>query len=258
MNKLISIIIATYNAEKVLQRCLQSIITQKKTDYELIIIDGGSKDKTLDIIKKNESHISSWISEPDNGIYDAWNKGIAKASGNWIMFLGADDQLMPDAIDSYFNLLNRIDNKGKIDFISSKVQMIDSRSNPIRVKGWRFEWPLFLREMTVAHPGALHSRNLFEKYGNFNTNYNIVGDYEFLLRAGQSLNCVFMDKITVRMSEGGVSDSVRSLKEHFNAVIETAKYPKYKATTNFIIAYLKLKVKKLARILGLNIYLRKA
>lgn len=258
MTNLISIIIATYNAEEVLKRCILSILSQKELNYELLIIDGKSTDSTTKIIKKYESNISYWISEPDKGIYDAWNKGIVKASGDWIMFLGADDQLMPDALNSYLHFMNQNAINNNVDFISSRVQMIDKKGNPIRIKGWPFEWPLFLKEMTVAHPGALHSKNLFQKYGEFDTQYKIVGDYEFLLRAGASLKALFMDKVTVLMSEGGVSDSVNSIKEHYKAVIETGKYPKHKAFTNSIIVYLKLETKNFTRKFGFDLHLRKA
>jgi len=258
MSRLISIIIATYNAAETLELSFQSIFAQANSKYELLVIDGGSTDNTVEIIKKYESNISYWISEPDNGIYDAWNKGIAKASGDWIMFLGADDQLIHDALNSYLQFMNQNVKDGNFDFISSRVQMIDKNGKPIRIKGWPFEWPLFLKEMTVAHPGALHSKKLFQRYGEFDTRYKIVGDYEFLLRPGDSLKALFMDKVTVLMSEGGVSDSVNSIKEHYKAVIETGKYPKYKAFTNSIIVYAKLVIKNRARKVGLNLNLRKA
>ena len=92
MNKpLISIITVTFNAEKVLEETILSVIDQKYANIEHIIIDGGSTDGTLDIIRKYDSHISFWISEPDNGLYDAMNKGIKVAKGDWLNFLNAGD-----------------------------------------------------------------------------------------------------------------------------------------------------------------------
>lgn len=90
----ISIIIATYNAEAYLNRCLNSILAQSYKNTEVIIVDGGSSDNTLNIIRQYSSFITKWISEPDKGIYDALNKGIGLARGKWIYFLGADDILL--------------------------------------------------------------------------------------------------------------------------------------------------------------------
>lgn len=250
----ISIIIATYNVERYLQKCLDSIIVQQNKGIEIIIIDGGSKDKTIEIVKANEKDVSFWQSEPDNGIYDAWNKGIAKARGEWIMFLGADDQLVPNAINIYTNFIILQADINNIDFISAKVQMIDNQGKLRRIKGSTFEWPLFLKKMTIAHPGSLHSKRLFEKFGSFDTNFKIVGDYEFLLRAGSSLRTLFLDKVIILMREDGVSDSIGALKEHYKAVTTTANYPKSIAIVDFFIAILKYSIKKGTRLIGINIY----
>ena len=99
----ISIIIATWNAEKTLRRCLDSIIPQLTDETELIIIDGGSKDSTNEIINSYGNNVAVHLSEPDKGVYDAWNKGIKTSHGEWIMFIGADDTLCPNAIQVYNN-----------------------------------------------------------------------------------------------------------------------------------------------------------
>ncbi|MEI6611112.1 MAG: glycosyltransferase, partial [Deltaproteobacteria bacterium] len=87
----ISIIVAVFNGVKTLQQCIDSVAQQSYANKELIIIDGGSKDGTLNLLKTNGKQISYWISEPDSGIYNAWNKGLVQAKGEWICFLGADD-----------------------------------------------------------------------------------------------------------------------------------------------------------------------
>lgn len=250
-----SIITAVYNAESCLEQAIKSVIAQEG-DYEFIVIDGGSKDKTVEIIEKYSKYISYWVSEPDKGIYDAWNKGVLKANGEWILFLGADDTLLPGALHKYQVF---IDNMSEPDtlYISSRIRMIDTKGNIIRIKGWPWEWPYFLREMTVAHPGSLHSRLLFEQYGLFNTQYKITGDYELLLRPKENLKTLFMDYITVNMSEGGASDSVGALKEHYKAATRTGGGKKAVIGANFVLILMKITVKKFLRKWNVNVYLKK-
>lgn len=117
----ISIIIATYNADKTLQRCLYSIALQKTEDIELLIIDGKSKDNTLEIIQKNKAIINFWLSETDKGIYDAWNKGIKLARGKWIMFLGADDMLLEGSMAFYLDYLRHEPN---LDYCEDRKSVV--------------------------------------------------------------------------------------------------------------------------------------
>ena len=100
----VSVVISTYNAEKNLQRAIDSVLSQEcSDDIELLIVDGCSTDNTIDILKENSDRISWWISEEDNGIYDAWNKALLHAKGNWIIFLGADDVLYDkDVIGEFY------------------------------------------------------------------------------------------------------------------------------------------------------------
>ena len=90
---LISIIIAAYNSEEFFERCINSIFSQKYTNYEIIVIDGGSSDKTQELLHKYSKRFKYWESMPDNGIYHAWNKALAQSSGEWIIFIGSDDFL---------------------------------------------------------------------------------------------------------------------------------------------------------------------
>jgi glycosyltransferase involved in cell wall biosynthesis len=254
----ISIVTAVYNGGKTLETLIKSVAVQKHSNFEFIIIDGGSSDNTVDIIKKYPDIVSYWMSERDQGIYDAWNKGIKIATGDWIMFIGADDVLLPNALMDYGAFISKLDDVNRIDFISSRLEMVDTEGNFLRVKGWKWEWPLFLKEVTIAHPGALHAKKLFAKYGIFNIDYKIVGDFELLIRAKESLATAFMDIKTVRMSEGGTSDSVSAIKEHFKAAVNTGGNSKISAFVNAINVYLKFKIKKGARKLGLNLYLKRA
>ena len=129
-NKIISIIIATYNAAYTIERCLCSIISQKTDDIELIIIDGASKDQTIAIIEQYKDSIDVFFSEPDQGIYDAWNKGIKASNGEWIMFVGADDQLISGALSSYLSFLSDC-SKENADIVTAKAVVIDDKGKEI-------------------------------------------------------------------------------------------------------------------------------
>ncbi|TZF86449.1 glycosyltransferase (plasmid) [Pedobacter sp. BS3] len=214
---LVTIITAVYNAEDTLEKSIVSVLTQTYKKIQYIIIDGGSTDGTVDIIKKYESSIFYWESEKDLGIYDAWNKGLKRAEGNWIAFLGADDRYLPKAIDSYIQRIADIDNS-LLEYISSRVCLIDNNGKPLGLIGERYDWKRFQIYMNVAHVGSLHSKNFFLKYGDFNTSFKIVGDYEMLLRANSSLNAGFLDEITAEMRVGGVSSQgTRAFKEVLRA-----------------------------------------
>ena len=256
MSNKISIIVAVFNGRECLENLLSSVINQINNNYELLIIDGGSKDNTIDIIKRYEDHISYWISEPDKGIYDAWNKGIVKATGDWIMFLGADDELKPEALNKYHSFLSS-KKHNDLQYVSSRLEMIDLNGKQTRTKGWPWEWPIFLNEMTVAHPGSLHAKTLYNEYGLYNINYKITGDYEFLLRPRGKLRAAFMNEITVKMSEGGVSDSTAALKEHYLAATTTGGASKFLMAINLSIIYLKISTKKLLRRMGINAYIKR-
>ena len=100
--------IATFNDGKVLPNAIESVLSQDlSSDYELIVIDGGSEDQTCDVLDRYSNQLAYWSSEPDHGIYEAWNKGIAVAKGKWIAFLGADDTLQPNALSSYAKFLSQ-------------------------------------------------------------------------------------------------------------------------------------------------------
>ncbi|WP_020601975.1 glycosyltransferase family 2 protein [Spirosoma spitsbergense] len=201
----ITVIIATYNVEKYLDECLLSVLNQSYKDFEVIIIDGGSTDDTVNIIKQYKEKISYWISEPDQGIYDAWNKGLNKAKGNWISFVGADDQLHPDAFLMYTEHINQHLRKEELEFVSSRINIVNEDLSPICTVGEPWTWEGFQREMITWHVGTFHSKRLFDKYGMFDKNYKVSGDYELLLRPKDKLITSFVDQITAKMRSGGIS-----------------------------------------------------
>jgi glycosyltransferase involved in cell wall biosynthesis len=222
---LFSIITSTFNAGRFLENSILSVSSQTYKNYEYIIIDGASTDDTLELIKTYNSEITYWSSEKDNGIYEAWNKGIRQAKGDWILFIGADDQLLPDALETYANFINRHISES-YDYVSSKVERIrlDGTLEGIVGKSWK--WNEFQHRMTTAHPGSIHSKYFFQKFGYYSTEYKIVADYELLLRARNTLMAGFIDKVTVSMYTG-------SRFGDYEAIAECLKMQKDSKIKNF-------------------------
>lgn len=197
---LISVVIACYNAATTLSAAIDSVMAQRSDDVELIVIDGASRDGTADIIARHVAHLAYWTSEPDTGIYDAWNKGVRAARGRYICFLGADDVFLPGALDAY---ARQIAATPGAEFVSSRVRYDEGERAPVIGAPWH--WGRFRRHMTTAHVGSMHRRSLFDRIGLYDDGFRITGDYELLLRAGPSLATAFLDVVTVRMGVGGIS-----------------------------------------------------
>lgn len=212
----VSIITAVYNAAPTLEECLLSVRNQSYREIEHIVIDGGSTDGSIEILQRHSSLLAYWVSEPDNGIYDAWNKGLRVATGEWISFLGAEDVLLPDAVSKYLNACGGT----SAQYVSSLVRLVRP-GQPDKIIGRPWSWPAFQRKMTTAHVGSLHRSALFDKYGTYDTSYRITGDYELLLRPGRDLSGIFLGEITAEMQAGGASDSFAALKEAQRAKIRT-------------------------------------
>lgn len=217
---LITVITVTYNASRMLEQTILSVINQGYSNVEFIIVDGGSGDGTLDILRKYEHAIDYWVSEPDKGIFDAWNKGVSLSSGEWVSFLGADDIYLDGALDAYAAAIAK-NGGATTDYISSRVNLIKG-DKTVRVIGGRWNWRAFSKYMNVAHAGSLHHARLFEQWNGFDLRYQICGDYELLLRPGVGLRADYFDQVTVNMSIGGVSDANwRALLEMTRAKVRT-------------------------------------
>lgn len=220
----ISIIIATWNAAKTLKRCLDSIVPQLTDETELILVDGGSKDDTNKIIDSYGDKVAVHISEPDKGIYDAWNKGVSKAKGDWVMFIGADDILLEGAIEYYLAYLNNISN-AEVDFISCKIKSIIEDGTFLQYTGKLWNYTRCKINMDVTHVASLTSKKYFEKIGVFNIEYKICGDYELLMRGGKRMKAKFIDFPIAEMPIGGTSFSVKGLREQLLIKNRVGKIP---------------------------------
>ena len=213
---IISIIIATWNAAKTLNRCLDSIVPQLTDETELILVDGGSKDDTNKIIDSYGDKIAVHVSEPDKGIYDAWNKGVSLSSGRWVGFIGADDILLPHAVDTYLKTLKSTDNVDTFDYICAHNEYADKDGKVIQVIGEPAEWKKMRKGMVAAHVASLHNkRNLFETIGGYDLQFHICADYDLLLRKRDKLKSLFIDNTIARMQTGGMSFSTAAIKEAY-------------------------------------------
>jgi glycosyltransferase involved in cell wall biosynthesis len=239
---LVSIIIATYNAERTLSFCIKSNLNQSYPNKEIIVIDGGSSDGTIGILQSFDSKILNWISEIDTGIYNAWNKALDMANGQWVCFLGADDYWSGD--DSLFNLMTTA--TPVVDLVVSRGSIVNKNGTVGRTLGRPWNWKHMKHWQCVIHPGLLHNRNLFQKFGKFNERYSIAADYDFLLRLGDNIHAVFLDKENVCIGAGGKSQKQIGLvlKEVRDIQQRHFEIGPVKAFLNFCIAHTKVVLRR--------------
>ena len=243
---LVTVVTAVFNGQPYLEGCLESVLRQDYQNIEHIVMDGGSSDGTLDVLRHYDDRIAFWKSGPDKGVYDAWNKALAEASGEWISFLGADDELLPGAVSAYVALAAM---HPEAEYLSSRVRGVHD-SGYERITGGPWAWPEFSRWMCVAHVGSMHRRTLYNRLGTYDTSYRSAADYEFLLRAGLQLNTAFMPITTVVMRAGGVSDDTAALVEATRAKITTGGRNKALADLELRIAKAKFMIRPLRRVVG--------
>ncbi len=228
-------------------------------------MDGGSTDNTVSILTRRDAEITVWESSPDRGVYDAWNKAIDKATGDWICFLGADDFLWsPGVFTKALPHLNKAKEQqvrvvyGQIASISKEGALLGFRGSPWETVRERFCW-----EMCIPHPGLFHHRELFSQHGKFDDSYRIAGDYEFLLRELKTESAIFIpDLVTVGFREGGLSNrpdlaalALREMKRARKAHQQSAPFRYRFSTTHMkiIVAALLYQVfglERAQRILG--------
>jgi glycosyltransferase involved in cell wall biosynthesis len=200
---------------------LDSVAAQSFADVELIVQDGGSTDGTCDLLASRSAEITHWDSSPDGGIYAAWNKALAHATGDWICFLGSDDSFHDaDALRDVMAAAARL--RREIRVVYAKVALITRSGRTAQIIGepWARARPSFLAGFMIPHPGALHRRSLFDTHGNFDPSYRIAGDYEMLLRELRDGEAGYVDRIVVDMRLGGASARPTSIRR---ALLEVAR-----------------------------------
>ena len=243
-NPRVSIIIATFNAAETLEECIDSIVGQSFPAWEIIVFDNVSTDGTQEILASRETHIAHWQSAPDSGIYDAWNRALAHARGEYVLFLGADDSLhSPGTLERVFDEIG----SQEFDLVTGRGELVSENGVGYHVFGKPWDFRAVMRRITICHPGALHRRTLFEDYGQFDTSYRICADYDFLLRLPSDTRALFIDSALTRVRDSGVSRNrrLKTLRESFRAQASCPRIGRVRAAFNFLDKAWRIPVAKL-------------
>jgi glycosyltransferase involved in cell wall biosynthesis len=212
----LSIIIATWQAATDLERCLGSIIEQDFLDWELLVADAASTDGTVEVIRRYEPHIVWWQSTKDKGIYDAWNSALSNARGEYVTFLGADDAWhAPSTLAHVFATIG----DQEYDLVTGRGALVDCTGRTYSKHGGCWDYKKVMRRMTICHPGCLQRRDLFARFGKFDTSYRISSDYDFILRLPEDLRSLHLDMTLVDVADAGISRRHRwlMLRERYRA-----------------------------------------
>jgi glycosyltransferase len=219
----ISIITVCFNSAKTIEDTIRSILSQNYKEIEYIIVDGGSTDGTLDILKRYSDQIHKYISGPDNGIYDAMNKGIKLATGDIIGFLCSDDFYADENVIRQIVEVIRANNT---DCCYGDLEYVAGNSINKVVRRWKsrpYQEGLFEKGWHPPHPTFFVKKCIFDKYGGFDLDYDIGADYELMLRFLKKYNIssCYVPKVFVKMRTGGKSN--KNLWQIIKANIECFK-----------------------------------
>jgi glycosyltransferase involved in cell wall biosynthesis len=207
----LSIIIATLNAGATLDRCLKSIREQRFQDYEVILADGASCDNTIEVAKSSGIRCIEILSNLDSGIYEAWNRALSLATGDWVTFIGADD-FFTDS-ESVGSLMARAKECTDAPLVYGRLERLTSSGKFVGHSGspWRSPWGLSQSFLFANFPnpimGCVYRRSVFGSY-QFDQSYRITGDMDWVLRAlrdHRGSHPVFVDQPVVAMRSGGLS-----------------------------------------------------
>ncbi|WP_319437894.1 glycosyltransferase [Vibrio cholerae] len=207
----INIVIATYNSEKTLRQCLDSVLYQSFDNYNIFVKDGGSSDNTLSILNEYRGKFTniSVVTGLDSGVYDAWNTAIEFIEDGWVTFLGSDDFFTSS--DSLANIVLEIEKiqNSDIKVIYGRNFIVDDEGNIVEEVGepWYVAKENIYKEMTIRHPGCFCHYSLLQDLNGFDGSFKIIGDYDFILRAIKISQVHFYDFSAVCHRVGGLSIS---------------------------------------------------
>lgn len=241
-----SIITVCKNAENTIENTILSVINQSYRDFEYIIVDGVSTDKTLETVGKYRDSIAKIISEPDSGLYDAMNKGISAAIGEYLFFLNADDIFLDDKILEKVYLRAKT---YKPELIYGDQVFVDTQTGSVSTRKHNKFNKIYLLKNTPCQPATFYKKDVFSKYGNFNTDFKLVSDHEWFLRAflQKDFSCApvssrYLGFAITAFSSGGLSTSdnhTQKLDEERNRMFEMYFSSSERAKLEFASKYLR-------------------
>lgn len=209
MNPKVSIITVCYNSSKTIEDTIKSVLSQNYKNIEYIIIDGLSTDKTLDIINKYKNEIALIVSEKDNGLYDAINKGISLANGEIVANLNSDDFYIDENVIS--DVVEKF-KKENTDLLYSDLYYVEEENTNNITRFWKsgeYKKGAFYKGWMPPHPTFFVKKEIYNKYGVFNLKLKSAADYEIMLRFIHKYECTvsYLSRVTIRMRVGGVSNA---------------------------------------------------
>lgn len=203
IDPLVSIVTVTYNASEMLEQTMLSVFNQIYPNIEYIIVDGGSTDTTLDIVKKYESKLARWVSEKDHGIYDAMNKGIRMSEGILIGLINAGDYYEPEAVSLVVRALKENEEAG---IFHGKIRMLDEKGEVIKVKTPQTDLSFLSQGMSLYHPTFFVRNDVYQANGLYDTSFRIAADFDFALRNYQKGTVFhYVDAVISNFRTGGIS-----------------------------------------------------
>lgn len=224
---LISVITVVKNGRQFIEQTIKSVLGQHYGNIEYIVIDGGSSDGTVDIIKSYTGRISKWITEPDSGIAEAFNKGLALSTGDYVLYLNSDDRLASPSVIG--RMVQAIVEEDYPELIYGNCDLIDRESGRfLYTASITFSARAFKLGGTLPHPSLFTSRAYFNRHGLFDTQFRTAMDYEYLLRGALRSRVVHVLFLVTEVRTGGIStpgpavvaEIVRALRK--NRVIRTS------------------------------------
>lgn len=219
----VSIITSVWNRRDSIEMAIKSVLNQDYDDIEYIVLDGNSDDGTIDIIKKYESEIATFVSEPDDGIYDGLNKAVSLATGDIIGFLHSDDVFASNTVISQIVSQFTAD----VDGVYSDLLYVQNNDEGKIVRKWQsrpFEYNLLAKGWMPPHPTLFLKRHIYQKFGQFDTSFQIAADYDFMLRIfSQNITTKYIPQFLYKMRVGGESNKnlksiIQKSKEDFKAL----------------------------------------